>query len=427
MNNHRSRVTSQLVEVRRVFRPVVVLWVVVLTLLRCDVPPYADRAVYLDRLIAGKQFDLLGWWLRTVWDKWMYGLASPHLLLNESEQVALVRRYFQALGEYQHLEGRIRSLYAAPNVTDPYSASAVLRAQRDATRNWLSQHQSAVEAILEQQVAAVLREEGMDIGGEIYPPVRFRFSPLPHMLVISRRDRIERIDSRELSPSLPVDVQDQLERTVDQRFNVSSLVTNIGGLGAYPTMLVETPVMEWVIGTVAHEWTHNYLLAMLSPVALRYYADPAMRTINETTAVIVEREVGPRVIARFYRPSAAALVSDVRASRSAASFDFRAEMRATRLRVDALLAEGRVEEAEAYMEERRKLFVANGYPIRKLNQAWFAFHGAYNADPDGSPAAGADPIGPAVQALRQRSASLGNFLRQVASLRDKEDLFSRVR
>jgi len=52
-------------------------------------------------------------------------------------------------------------------------------------------------------------------------------------------------------------------------------------------------------------------------------------------------------------------------------------MRETRIRVDKLLAQGRIEEAEAYMEERRQEFVAHGYYIRKLNQAYFAFHGAY--------------------------------------------------
>jgi hypothetical protein len=111
----------------------------------------------------------------------------------------------------------------------------------------------------------------------------------------------------------------------------------------------------------------------------------------------------------------------------ASTFDFRTEMRQTRLRADELLAAGEIGAAETYMEQRRKLFVENGYMIRKLNQAYFAFYGSYNADPDGSPAAGADPVGPAVQALRARSASLGDFLRQVATISSFEDLQSRVR
>jgi len=108
-------------------------------------------------------------------------------------------------------------------------------------------------------------------------------------------------------------------------------------------------------------------------------------------------------------------------------FDFREEMRETRVRADALLAEGRIEEAEAYMEQRRQLFVKNNYFIRKLNQAYFAFHGAYNAEPGGAPAAGRDPVGPAVQLLRKRSASLGDFVRAMATVQDFDDLMSRLR
>jgi hypothetical protein len=78
------------------------------------------------------------------------------------------------------------------------------------------------------------------------------------------------------------------------------------------------------------------------------------------------------------------------------------------------------------MEQRRILFVQHGYLIRKLNQAYFAFHGAYNADPGGSPAAGKDPVGPAVQELRRRSPSLGAFLREIATVRDFADLQKRL-
>ena len=97
-------------------------------------------------------------------------------------------------------------------------------------------------------------------------------------------------------------------------------------------------------------------------------------------------------------------------------------MRETRMRADELLAADKIEEAEAYMEDRRSIFVKNGYGIRRLNQAYFAFHGAYNAEPGGSPEAGKDPIGPAVQALRQNSASLGDFVRKVAIVQTLDDV-----
>jgi hypothetical protein len=87
-------------------------------------------------------------------------------------------------------------------------------------------------------------------------------------------------------------------------------------------------------------------------------------------------------------------------------------MHETRVTADKLLAEGKIEEAEAYMEQRRQVFWQNGYLLRKLNQAYFAFHGAYADVPGG--AAGEDPVGPAVRALREQSDSLADFVNAIA-------------
>jgi hypothetical protein len=98
-------------------------------------------------------------------------------------------------------------------------------------------------------------------------------------------------------------------------------------------------------------------------------------------------------------------------------FDFNREMREIRLRVDELLAQGKVEEAEAFMEERRKYLVEQGYYIRKLNQAYFAFHGSYATGP-----ASVSPIGGQLKELRRRSPTLAHFLRRVARMSSYQDL-----
>jgi hypothetical protein len=209
-------------------------------------------------------------------------------------------------------------------------------------------------------------------------------------------------------------------------------------------MLPETSALNWLLDVAAHEWAHNYLMFMLSYVGTNLTNDPAALTINETAANIVGREIGPRVAERFYpdlsttenakttdtrntekkKEKLVSITSDTSATPASnkAAFDFRKEMRETRVHTDELLAEGKIEEAEAYMEARRALFVQNGYLIRKLNQAYFAFYGAYNDAPGGAPAAGRDPIGPAVQALRKRSGSLGDFLRAVAGVQTLADV-----
>jgi hypothetical protein len=72
------------------------------------------------------------------------------------------------------------------------------------------------------------------------------------------------------------------------------------------------------------------------------------------------------------------------------------------------------------METRRKHMWEHGYQIRKLNQAYFAFYGAYAAG--GGGAAGPDPVGEAVRLLRRRSASLADFVNTMAWFTSYEQL-----
>ena len=72
------------------------------------------------------------------------------------------------------------------------------------------------------------------------------------------------------------------------------------------------------------------------------------------------------------------------------------------------------------MELRRAYLWENGYRIRKLNQAYFAFYGAYADQPGG--AAGEDPVGEAVRQLRANSPSLAAFLKTISWMSSFEQL-----
>jgi hypothetical protein len=95
-------------------------------------------------------------------------------------------------------------------------------------------------------------------------------------------------------------------------------------------------------------------------------------------------------------------------------------MHLTRVTVDNMLAEGQIEAAESYMGQRRVFLWENGYHIRKLNQAYFAFYGAYADQPGG--ASGEDPVGAAVRLIRQKSSSLADFINRMAWMWKYEQL-----
>jgi hypothetical protein len=157
---------------------------------------------------------------------------------------------------------------------------------------------------------------------------------------------------------------------------------------------------------------------------MNYMSSPELRTMNETAASIAGREIGRAVLERYYPdqvpPPPPPLPPETSEPITPPAFDFRAEMRETRVTVDELLEQGKIEEAEAYMEERRLFFREHGYIIRKLNQAYFAFHGAYADQPGG--AAGEDPVGAAVRQLRENSPSLAAFLNRISWMTSFEQL-----
>lgn len=134
-----------------------------------------------------------------------------------------------------------------------------------------------------------------------------------------------------------------------------------------------------------------------------------MASLNETVASLAGLELGDKVFASLTGNVVDRTQQLTTTTTKPDEFDFRSEMRQTRLKAEEYLAAGRIEEAETYMEERRQLFVANGYPIRKLNQAYFAFHGTYAAS-----AASISPIGDQVQQLRDHSTSLDHFMKTVS-------------
>jgi hypothetical protein len=188
-------------------------------------------------------------------------------------------------------------------------------------------------------------------------------------------------------------------------------------------MVVQTSDLNYLAEVVAHEWVHNFLT--LRPLGINYLTSPELRTMNETAASIAGNEIGSLVIERYYPelvppPPDPNPPSGTEAPPEPPAFDFRQEMRATRMIVDRLLAAGKIEEAEQYMDARQADFWNNGYLIRKINQAYFSFYGAYADQPGG--AAGEDPVGPAVRELRTQSASLEEFLKRIAWMTSFEEL-----
>jgi len=217
---------------------------------------------------------------------------------------------------------------------------------------------------------------------------------------------------------------EDIEAKVDA-LGVSALVSELGGFAAtYPAFVADDASLQFTVRTAAEEWLHQYLA--FTPLGFMYLLDATgiarnydIATMNETLAGMVSDEIG-EIVVRTYYPQYG--TPENRAGSGETAFDFNREMRAIRIAVDRFLADGEIERAEKFMEERRQYPASQGYYIRKLNQAYFAFYGTYADEPTS-----VSPIGAEMKELRSQSASLREFLNTVAAMTSRQDLIDSLK
>jgi hypothetical protein len=352
------------------------------------------------------EFDVPAWEVRNFANKWLYELGA--LFRGEpsvAEEDEVLRRFFAAVREADR-----------PGRESGPEAGAAIR-----ERNRL---ENDAEAAIERRITSIAEREGLRRGlwllpDMVWPPVDMEFTTPPRTLAVSPRDRIFLEDTQLLRAGLDLDDVERIEDEREAEDGVSATAFPVSGVGAYPTVVAYTADYRRAVEVAAHEWVHNYL--SFRPLGLRYYDNNDLRTMNETVADLVGRELAEAVVREWPVEQAPARADDGAVTPAATpAVDLRAELVKLREEVDALLAEDRIEEAESLMEERRQYLAANGHYIRRLNQAYFAFVNLY-AGEAGVPGA-TNPIGPKLDELRRLSPSLAAFLDVAGDLTSVADL-----
>ena len=369
------------------------------------------------------RFSIDGWEFNTFFEKAKQ--LFTHKSKNTQTDTEITNQYISLSNQINDLKGQIN----AANQSE-------LQSQIDNLQKQQNDLTGAVEDIIKRQVTQVLSEMGIYEPWYKYiklkftfPPPDFKLETPPHLLVISPRDKIETMKDVLLTENMSVEEMSYIETNVDN-LDVSSLVVDLGGVGTYPSFVASNSDFQYIIQTCAHEWTHAYLA--FTPLGFRYVLNIAglshnedITTMNETVADIIGQEVGDAVIAKYYpqfqsnsqtaqTPGATTVNQPV--------FNFNQEMQAIRQQVDQYLAAGEVDTAEQYMQQKHAYLAANGYYIRKLNQAYFAFYGNYADSP-----AYENPIGTEIKQLRADSSSLKDFLNKVSSLTGVNSLNSALK
>ncbi len=360
----------------------------------CAPSPRTSLNSVLNTATKSYRFSILGWEVTSILNEIKQTHEDKNLSVNDTQTVF---DYFNAPGQ---------------NNLSPSEAAGL----RD-----------KVESIIERQIRFVLKQNGIinpfgSIFGLNFPPIVFELAEPPHLLVISPRNQIARMRDILLLQNLTTDQMNDIEIQAEKS-GYSALVVELGGLGAtFPTFVNNNTSLHEVLNAAAEEWLHQYLA--FKPLGFRYILDllgisrnEDIITMNESLAGIVSSEIGDQVYNKYYASYFPESNNPPPVESSAPSFDFNAAMRQIRQTVDGYLANGQIDQAEQYMNEQRDYLQKQGYYIRKLNQAYFAFYGTY-ADT----AAYINPIGTAVQNIRDKSDSLIDFLNSVAQVTSVRDL-----
>ena len=379
----------------------------------------------VQRVALPYRYSITGWEVRNFPDKWLHMLSTllPGREKSDSERREELYRYFDLGRELLIARDALNRAMSDPSV----GGEASLEGEVERVADERTALRDGVEETIESVLSTAIRESGLSEWERfVFPPVDIRLAGPPVLLLTSPRDRIERQHEVLVEPDISLVVRERLEDRMMAENDVAALSFQVAGLAAYPASVLDIIPLDDTFRASAHEWMHHYMA--FRPLGQKMFTSAEMVTLNETLADMVGREIGDRARERLLegveRPSipAAPLPAPESGRHDRGEhFGFSEEMRETRLRVDELLAEGKVDEAEAYMEERRLYFVENGYPIRRLNQAYFAFHGTYAEN-----AASSSPIAGQLHRFRELSPDLRTFVLRMADISSYSQFLKRL-
>ena len=285
--------------------------------------------------------------------------------------------------------------------------------------SWDERDRKAAELLLERRLSRAVSELELDsplpLFGRVrvvWPPIDVDLSEPLHVLAVSPRDEVRMVRSVLLTSDVQREDYKRIESVVEADQRWSAWVGRVGGVALYPASVVSSRDYLSTLQIMAHEWTHHHL--GFYPLGLAYGRGSDMRTINETVADIVGDQLG------VFAAELPGYDVASEAERDPEPDAIRAEtdpiLRQLRLDVDALLAEGKIGDAERRMEEVRLELIDLGRPFRRINQAFLAFRGGYGASPSS-----ASQWGDRLIEFRSSTDSLDQFLEAVREIGSSEE------
>jgi hypothetical protein len=341
---------SRLINIERFLISLLILTLFVLPISSSNGDPTEE----LERIRAYSriyEFDYVSWTVSALGRKLVQSGLNPERYLTEGDKHDLVLEYLDLANQVNRLELELNYLLANSGGDDQASREKKLRSDlvdKVDRRNMLAPY---VEQVLQDQINSALIDLDMSLGGQLVPPVLYRSEPNSMALIVSPREEIRQVANILLIKGLELEQIIALEEKIEDNLDLSALVVGVGGIGIYPSMIIESSNLDWLVNVISHEWTHNYLT--IRPLGAAYATSPEMTTINETIADLSADDIQQRVFQLYYPeylspepdPAPASIEENEQdepqllPSQDPPIFDFRQQMHLTRLEIDRLLAE----------------------------------------------------------------------------------------
>ncbi|MCA9975161.1 MAG: hypothetical protein KC413_05400, partial [Anaerolineales bacterium] len=152
--------------------PLIVLFVLIIA---PEWPVFADDSYRIDAIVGLRRFDFLLWETEAILQKAEAVLADEQAYLDETTQQQVVLNYLALMAEIDRLNGEIDAIYIQADMPDADTAAQahlpVLQAELAQVRDDAAALQPLAEAIVQDQVAWALRQEGFTLLGQTWPPV----------------------------------------------------------------------------------------------------------------------------------------------------------------------------------------------------------------------------------------------------------------
>ena len=370
-------------------------WIILLLIATFIITSNSDysRKSYLEKATEKHNFSILFWEIQNLPDKWLH-LAwelFPGNKPNDDDRLHLIT-------EYLNTSNLLRN--SAENLTNE---------EKNTLDKYLDETRARTEESIESIISNVLINEGLGITSHILiPPTDFKLDAPPNIVVTSPRDKISFSASKLISNQVTESEKKEIESIVESDGKTSALVDRLGGLGTYPAFVSDKGSLRNLLQTASHEWLHNYWI--LHPLGQNMWDSNQMIMFNETAANIAGDELGDMAF-----ESIGGVIENptkITEMKEDSSY-FNKTLKETRLEVEYLLDKGNVEKAEKLMNEATIKLQSKGYKIRKINQAYFAFHGNYADSPSAT-----NPIGDELTEYRNYFGSVGEFIQSISKIKN---------